>query len=84
MESIIEFRRSAEAIRRSGLKKTAYYGQIKRGLQMPMVAIAGRAVGVAAHEQDAILAARLAGQTDDQIRAIIAALLAARKQPQKA
>lgn len=75
----IEFRRPREVFRASGYSKTTYYRQVAIGLQAPFVRLGANAVAVPAHEQDAINAARAAGKTDDEIRALVAALVAARK-----
>jgi prophage regulatory protein len=57
------------------MSKTTWYGQIDSGLVPAGVAVGLRSVGWPEHELDAILAARLAGWTDDQIRKLVKGLM---------
>jgi prophage regulatory protein len=52
---------------------------IQQGLFTPPVPIGARAVGWPADELAALNAARIAGKSDDEIRALVAKLEAARK-----
>jgi prophage regulatory protein len=52
---------------------------IQQGLFTPPVPIGARAVGWPAAELAMLNAARIAGKTDDEIRALVAKLEAARK-----
>ncbi len=61
-----------------GVRRTAMYEQIKNGLLPPLVKIGRRAVAWPANEIEAVIAARIAGQTDTQIRALVQRLVADR------
>ena len=60
------------------LSPTTPYNAIKGGLLTSFIKIGDRAVGIPDFEIDAILGARIAGQTDDQIRELVKRLHAKR------
>ena len=62
-----------------GVKRTSFYEMVKAGLVTPPVLIGERSVGVPENEIEAINAARIAGKSKDEIRALVARLVAARK-----
>lgn len=62
-----------------GRSRSAHYLDIQQGLFTPPVHIGLRAVGWPASEVAAINAARIAGKTDDEIRALVVKLESARK-----
>ena len=66
-------------LRERGRSRSAHYMDIQQGLFTPPVPIGARAVGWPADELDALNAARIAGKTDEEIRALVAKLEAARK-----
>ncbi len=66
-------------LRERGRSRSAHYQDIQQGLFTPPVAIGARAVGWPADELAALNAARIAGKSDDEIRALVAKLEAARK-----
>jgi prophage regulatory protein len=68
---------------RTALRTTAVYRDIKAGKFVPPIKMARSSYWVE-HEVDAILRARVAGATDDQLRALVAELIAQRQQPQRA
>lgn len=63
----------------SGLSRSTIYLRITQGLWPKPVSLGARAVGWPANEVAAINAARIAGKSDDEIRALVAKLEAARK-----
>ena len=63
-----------------GLSRSTHYKDIDEGLFTHPVSIGARAVGWPEHEVDTINAARIAGKTNDEIRALVVALEAARTQ----
>jgi prophage regulatory protein len=63
----------------SGLSRSTIYLRISQKLWTKPVSLGARAVGWPSDEVDAINAARIAGKTDDEIRALVAKLPAARK-----
>lgn len=71
--------RLPEVLRERGRSRSAHYLDIKQGLFTPPVAIGLRAIGWPAAEVAVLNAARIAGKTDDEIRALVKDLQAARK-----
>ena len=63
----------------SGLSRSTIYLRIAQGLWTKPVSLGARAVGWPSSEVAAINAARIAGKSDDEIRALIVKLEAARK-----
>jgi prophage regulatory protein len=63
---------------RSGLSRTLHYRHVKQGLMPKPVKLSDRAVGWPASEIEAINAARIAGKSDEEIRALVKRLEAAR------
>jgi prophage regulatory protein len=66
-------------LKRRGRSRSSHYADIKSGLYVNPVRIGSRAVGTPEAEVDALNAARIAGKTDDEIRALVVKLIAARK-----
>lgn len=66
-------------LRERGRSRSAHYQDIQQGLFTPPVQIGARAVGWPAHEVAMLNAARIAGKTPEEIRALVAKLEAARK-----
>ena len=63
-----------------GLKKSQHHLDVKAGLYTPPVRLGGNAVAWPAREVAALNAARIAGRPDDEIRALVQRLVAARAQ----
>ena len=63
----------------SGLSRSTLYLRIAQGLWTTPVSLGGRTVGWPACEVATLNAARIAGQTDDEIRALVLSLQAGRK-----
>ena len=66
-------------LRERGRSRSAHYMDIQQGLFTPPVPIGARAVGWPADELAMLNAARIAGKTNDEIRALVVKLEAARK-----
>jgi prophage regulatory protein len=64
---------------RTGRRRSAVYDDIARGVITRPVACGRRAVGWPSDEIDIIVGARIAGRTEDEIRAIVDRLHAARQ-----
>jgi prophage regulatory protein len=62
-----------------GLKKSTLYSYIARGLWTPGLRIGHRSVGWPATEVAAINGARISGADDEEIKKLVAELVAARK-----
>ena len=63
----------------SGLSRSTIYLRIAQGLWTKQVSLGPRCVGWPAHEVEALNAARVAGKSDEEIRALVVKLEAARK-----
>lgn len=63
----------------SGLSRSTIYLRVSQGLWTKPVSLGARAVGWPSDEVEAINAARIAGNTDDEIRVLVKELEAARK-----
>jgi prophage regulatory protein len=63
----------------SGLSRSTIYLRISQKLWTKPVSLGARAVGWPSDEVAAINAARIAGKTDEEVRALVASLEAARK-----
>ncbi len=70
--------RLPDVIARTGLARSTIYKAIAAGVWTRPVLLSARAVGWPVAEVDAILGARVAGKTDDDIRALVIALQASR------
>ena len=66
-------------ITESGYSRSTIYLRISQGLWTKQVSLGPRCVGWPAHEVAALNAARIAGKSDDEIRALVLKLEAARK-----
>jgi len=75
----INILRIPAVLKRRGRTRSGHYADIKSGLFVKPVKISARAVGTPDDEVDALNAARIAGKTDEEIRALVAKLEAARK-----
>ncbi len=62
-----------------GRSRSSHYLDIKQGLFTSPVSIGARSVGWPEHEVTALNAARIAGKTDEEIRALVVKLEAERK-----
>ncbi len=71
--------RLREVLRRRGRSRSAHYMDVGARLFTKPVAIGARAVGWPEREVDTLNAARIAGKSDDEIRALVVKLEAARR-----
>jgi prophage regulatory protein len=62
-----------------GLSRSTIYLRITQGLWPKPISLGGRAVGWPASEVAAVNVARIAGKSDEEIRALVANMEAARK-----
>lgn len=70
--------RLPEVLKQRGRSRSAHYQDIQQGLFTPPVHIGLRAVGWPACELELLNAARIAGKSEDDIRALVADLVTAR------
>lgn len=66
-------------LKRRGRSRSSHYADIKAGLFVRPVLIGLRATGTPDYEVDALITARIAGKTDQEIRALVIRLEADRK-----
>ena len=71
--------RLPEVLRRRGRSRTSHYEDIEAGLFPHPVSIGRGSIAWPDYEVSAVNSARLAGKTEDEIRALVATLEAARK-----
>lgn len=83
--AIQPFKNSITIIRRKqleqrmGIGRSTIYLRISQSLIPSPVSLGAHSVGWPVHEIDAIIAARVAGKSDDEIRLLVAELETARK-----
>ena len=66
-------------LKRRGKSRSAHYADIKTGLFVPPVKLGLRARGTPDDEVDTLVAATIAEKSDDEIRALVVKLVAARR-----
>jgi prophage regulatory protein len=72
--------RIEEALRRRGSTRSPHYDDVARGLFTKPIKVNGqRAAGYPEHEVEALIAARVAGATDEQVRRLVNKLHEQRK-----
>lgn len=64
---------------RLSMAVSTFYDHIARKILPPTIKFGPRAVGHLAHEIDAIIDARIAGQSEEEIKELVTKLIAARK-----
>lgn len=62
--------------------RSTHYQYIKQGLMVPPISQGAQAVAYPEHEIQSIIAARIAGKSQDEIRTIVAGLIKQRKEVQ--
>lgn len=76
----MQIQRLKTVIERVGKKKSSIYRDIREGLLTRPVSVGARSVGWPSHEIGEILSARIAGKSDDEIKALVKKLTAQRVQ----
>ena len=66
-------------LQRRGKCRSSHYADVKAGLFVPPVKLGPRARGTPDDEVDALVAATIADKSDDEIRALVVKLVAARR-----
>lgn len=72
--------RSKHVLDRRGDAKSTLWEQVNDGTFPPPIKIGCRAVGWVETEVEAVIAARIAGRSDEEIRNLVAKLVAARRE----
>lgn len=81
-QSSLTILRRPQVERRTGYARSTIYLRISQGLWPRPVSLGPQTVGWPDAEVDAVNAARIAGKSDDEIRALVDKLHAARKELQ--
>lgn len=71
----LKIERKSETLIRYGFSSSTLHVRIKEGLIPPPISLGGRAVGFPEHETSAILAAMIAGQSKNEIKALVTSLI---------
>ncbi|MDC1436369.1 AlpA family phage regulatory protein [Gammaproteobacteria bacterium] len=71
--------RLPNVLEQSGLSRSSVYLRISQGLWTKPISLGGRAVGWPANEVNVLIAARIAGKNDDEVRDLVLNLEAKRK-----
>lgn len=71
-------KRAKDARAQFGIATSTFYDWQQRGLCPPGIPLGVRSVGWPQHELDALVAARIRGASEDEIRALVRDLVAAR------
>lgn len=78
-QPLLHIERPPETRKRSGLSKSTQNRQINEGLFPTSVLIGARCIGFVSTEVDAVLAARIAGKSDNEIKTLVSELIGKRK-----
>jgi prophage regulatory protein len=68
------------ALERIGMRRSTHYVAIQSGTMTPPIRIGERSVAWPEHEIDAIVAARIAGRSTDEIKDLVRRLVSQRSQ----
>jgi len=79
MATILRFLRKPAVLERRGVSNSTHYDDIKQGMFTKQVALGPNSSGWPEHEVDLLNAARMAGKSDDEIRALVEELHAQRE-----
>jgi len=81
MNNSIQLRieRKNDVLARLNLSKSSFHNRINQGLWTPPISLGDRAVGFLKHENDQILASYVRGASNDEIKALVITLVAARQ-----
>ena len=74
-----KMQRIATVVEIRGKCRSSHYADIKAGLFPPPIKIGPRAAAHPENETEAVQAARIAGKSDDEIRALVKQLVAQRQ-----
>jgi prophage regulatory protein len=77
---LLRVQRRPEVLNIFGYSRTTLNTRINDGLALPPISLGGaRAVGWLEHENNSVIAAMAAGQTQDEIKSLVTSLVEARK-----
>lgn len=76
----IQILKQPAVLKQFAFSKSTLFTQIKQGLIPPSIALGNRAVGYLQHEVYEILCARIAGQSNTEIKLLVKSLVAKRQE----
>lgn len=76
--SSVYLERMPDVFRRTGDPRATWYRKSKLGLVTPPIKLSERSSAVPSNETDAIIAARVAGKSQEEIRSLVKRLIAER------
>jgi prophage regulatory protein len=79
MQPQINIVRRPEVLKRLGISNTCLHSRINKGLLPPSIPLGVRSVGWLEHELDQVLAAMVAGKSEEHIKALVGHLIDQRK-----
>lgn len=77
----ISILRLPEVMARTGLSRSTIYLQIQKGIFPSPISLGARAVGWVDCEISALISARVAGKSEDEIRGLVSSMKLERKEP---
>ena len=78
VKSVTALLRLPEILRRTGHRRSTFYHLMQRRLVPRLIKIGARASALPAHEVDALVAAKIRGESPEQLRALVERLEAER------
>lgn len=75
--------RKPEVLNRTGYSKSTLHTRVNSHLFVPSISLGDRAVGWLESEVDTVLAAMIAGQSTEEIKALVISLVERRKEAMK-
>ena len=79
MNQLLKLLKLDKVLIQTAVSRSTHYQNIKQGLMVPPISQGLQAVAYPEHEIQAIIAARIAGKSDDEIRTTVADLVKQRK-----
>ena len=80
LSHIIQLDRRPHVLIKTGRSKSSLQLDEKNGLFVPPISIGARSVAYIRHEVDAVINARIQGQSNEQIKQLVSELIKQRKQ----
>lgn len=79
MKNTITIGRKPHVLSLTGFKNSTLYARIKDGVFVPPISLGGRSSGWVLAEVNMVLTAMVAGQSKDELKALVASLVEQRK-----
>ena len=79
METQLKIERKPEVLSRTGYSRSTLHARIKQNLFVPPISLGERAVGWVSSEVDHCISAMIAGQTNQELNALVTSIVENRK-----